>query len=193
MYLFFDVSAIGKPKNWKAPLNDPFNWPRMMHLSWLLYNEDRELIDSADDIIKPEGFVISEEAEKKHKISQANAEEHGVPLKEVLERFKAAIEGAEYVIAHNMNFSEAVVTCEFYRKNLSHVLTTAEKYCLMQEATWYTKIPNPNGGYKWPALQAIHEKIFTAQYAEAGNALADVSATVVCFFALLDLEAIELF
>lgn len=193
MYLFFDVSAIGKPKKWKAPLNDPFNWPRMMHLSWLLYNEDRELIDSSDDIIKPEGFVIPEEAEKKHKVTQAEAEDKGVPLKEALQRFKEAIEKAEYVIAHNMNFNEAVVTCEFYRKNLSHVLAAADKYCLMQEATWYTKLPSKTGGYKWPSLKAIHEKVFEAQYANAGHALADVSAVVVCFFALLDIEAIELF
>ena len=193
MYLFFDVSAIGTPKSWKAPVNDPFNWPRMMHLSWLLYNSERELMDSSDDIIKPEGFVIPIEAEKKHKVTQIQAEDEGVPLKEALERFKDALTKADYVIAHNMNFNESVVTCEFYRKNISHVLQSSDKYCLMQEATWYTKLPNPKGGYKWPSLQDIHSKVFEAQYADAGNALADVSAVTVCFFALLDLEAIELF
>ena len=27
MYLFFDVETTGKPKNWKAPVSDTFNWP----------------------------------------------------------------------------------------------------------------------------------------------------------------------
>ena len=193
MYLFFDVSAIGKPKSWKAPKNDPFSWPRMMHLSWLMYNKDRELIDSSDDIIKPEGWEIPPAAEKKHQVTHDEAVEKGVPLKEALQRFKAAIDKAEYVVAHNMKFSEAVVTCEFHRKSLSHNLENADKYCLMQEATWYTKLPSKTGGYKWPSLQEIHAKVFEARYSNANNALGDVAATTVCFFALLDLEAIELF
>lgn len=193
MYLFFDVSANGKPKSWKGALDDPFNWPRMIHLSWLMYNKDRELIDSSDDIIKPEGFDISSEIEQKAQISREEAIENGVPIKDSLLKFKAALEKAEYVIAHNMKFNEAVVTSEFYRKNISHVLGACEKYCLMQEATWYCKLPSKTGGYKWPTLQEVHAKVFGNRYANANNALGDVSACVVCFFALLDLEAIELF
>ena len=193
MYLFFDVSANGKPKSWKGALNDPFNWPRMIHLSWLMYNKDRELIDSSDDIIKPEGVDISPEIEQKAQISREDAIEKGVSMKDALLKFKAVLEKAEYVIAHNMKFNEAVVTSEFYRKNISHVLDACEKYCLMQEATWYCKLPSKTGGYKWPTLQEIHAKVFGNRYANANNALGDVSACVVCFFALLDLEAIELF
>jgi DNA polymerase III epsilon subunit-like protein len=193
MYLFFDVSANGKPKSWKGATNDPFNWPRMIHLSWLMYNEERELIASSDDIIKPEGFEIPVDIEQKAQVTHAEAVEKGVPMKEALLRFKEAMEKAEYVIAHNMKFNEAVVSCEFYRKNISHVLPACEKYCLMQEATWYCKLPSKIGGYKWPTLQDLHAKVFNSRYSNANNALGDVSACVVCFFALLDLEAIELF
>lgn len=193
MYLFFDVSANGKPKSWKGSMNDPFNWPRMIHLSWLMYNEERELIASSDDIIKPEGFEIPVEIEQKAQVTYEEAKESGVPMKEALLRFKEVLEKAEYVIAHNMKFNESVVTCEFYRKNISHVLTACEKYCLMQEAAWYCKLPSKTGGYKWPTLQEIHAKVFNSRYSNANNALGDVSACVVCFFALLDLEAIELF
>ncbi|RMG85128.1 MAG: 3'-5' exonuclease [Bacteroidetes bacterium] len=193
MYLFFDVSANGQPKSWKASLTDPFNWPRLVHLSWLMYNKDRELIASSDDLIKPEGFEISVETEQKAQITHQDAVEKGVPLKEALLRFKDAVEKAEYVIAHNMKFNEGVVTAEFYRKNIPHLLGSSDKYCLMQEATWYCKLPGKTGGYKWPTLQEIHTKIFNSRYTNANNALGDVSACVVCFFALLDLEAIELF
>jgi len=193
MYLFFDVSTVGKPKSWKAPINDTFNWPRMLHLSWLMYNKDRELIDSSDDIIKPEGWELTSQDEKKTQVSLEDIEQNAVPLKESLERFKTAVEKAEYVIAHNMKFNESIVTCEFYRKSISSNLDTAEKYCLMQEATWYCKLPSKIGGYKWPSLQEIHAKVFGNRYANANNALGDVAACTVCFFALLDLEAIELF
>jgi hypothetical protein len=29
MYLFFDTETTGLPKNWKAPVTDLNNWPRM--------------------------------------------------------------------------------------------------------------------------------------------------------------------
>ena len=193
MYLFFDVSANGKPKNWKRPATDIFNWPRMIHLSWLLYDKDRVLIDSRNHIIQPKGFEISIEAESRHKITPEKATQEGVPVADALMDFAEAIEKAEYVIAHNMNLCEGVVGAEFNRASLRHGLEYADKYCLMQEATWYCKLPGRGGKFKWPSLQDIHTKLYGAQYANAGEAQTDVATATVCFFALLDIRAIELF
>lgn len=192
MYLILDLSANGKPKSWKRPATDIFNWPRMIHLSWLLYNKDRELIDSRNQIIEPKGFKLTPEIERKHKITPEKLEE-AVPVKDALMDFAEALEEAEYVIAHNMNLCENVLGAEYSRASLRHSLDTADKYCLMQEATWYCKIPGTDGKFKWPSLQDIHSKMFQARYADGGDAQADVAAATVCFFGLLDLEAIELF
>lgn len=193
MYLFFQISANGKPRSWRAPATDPFNWPRLVHLSWLMYNEERELIDSRDHIIKPKGWEISEEVERKAKVTPIDMQEKGVDIKEALKDFMEALHKAEYVIAYNMKLSESVLISESQRVSMRHGFGTADKYCLMQEATWFTKITGSDGRYKWPKLQDIHTKVFEARYADSGNALADVSATVLCFFAMLDVEAIELF
>lgn len=192
MYLIFDISANGKPKNWKRPATDIFNWPRLIHLSWLLYNKDRELVDSRNHIIEPKGFKITSEIERKSKITPEKLEE-AVPVMDALMDFAEVLDEAEYVIAHNMRLCEGVIGAEFSRASLRHSLDTADKYCLMQEATWFCKIPGKDGKYKWPSLQDIHTKIFEARYANAGDAQTDVATATVCFFALLDLEAIELF
>lgn len=192
MYLIFDISANGKPKNWKRPATDIFNWPRLIHLSWLLYNKDRELVDSRNHIIEPKGFKITSDIERKNKITPEKLEE-AVPVMDALMDFEEAMEEAEYVIAHNMNLCEGVIGAEFSRASLRHSLDTADKYCLMQESTWFCKIPGKDGKYKWPSLQDIHTKIFNARYANAGDAQTDVATATVCFFGLLDLEAIELF
>lgn len=194
MYLFFDVSAEGKPKNWKAAPTDAFNWPRMVHLSWLMYNEERELIDSRNDMIKPEGFEISVNTEQKHKIDPVKIHEEGTVLKEALQHFSEAIDKAEYVIAHNMTFNANVVAAECYRKSISHRLFSSEQYCLMQEATWFCKIKGSNGRFKWPTLPDIHQKLYDGKmYADAGEAQTDVATCAICFFHLLDIDAIELF
>ncbi len=193
MYLFFDLSANGKPKSYKAPMSDTFNWPRVVHLAWLLYDEGRELQRSGNHLIRPEGFEISPETEQAHHLTQETLLEKGIPLSKALESFQSAVEDAQYVIAHNLTIQENTLGAEYLRKGLRPPLELAEKYCLMREATWFCKLPGPGGRYKWPRLQDIHQKIFGKRYANQGEALADVSACTVCFFALLDLEAIELF
>jgi hypothetical protein len=37
MYLFFDTETTGLPKNYKAPVTDLNNWPRLVQLAWLFY------------------------------------------------------------------------------------------------------------------------------------------------------------
>lgn len=192
MYLFFDASVAGNVRDWKKPADDPFNWPRIAHLSWLLYNEDRELIDQEDVLIKPVGWSLPPEKEKFHHITPIELEENGKPIKEVLERFNAAVAKANYGVAYNMLFNESVIKSEANRASLSEKIDLLDKYCLMREATWYCKIPGRGGNFKWPKLQEIHTKMFQARYDKAGHALADVSTTAICFFGLVDLEAIDL-
>ena len=52
MYLIFDVSGITKPKDWKAPFSDTFSWPRILHMSWIMLNEELKPIKDFDCIIK---------------------------------------------------------------------------------------------------------------------------------------------
>ena len=52
MYLFFDTETTGLPKNWNAPIQNVNNWPRMVQIAWLLYdnNGTKIEIDKADDL-----------------------------------------------------------------------------------------------------------------------------------------------
>lgn len=40
MYLFFDTETTGLPKNWKAPVTDLNNWPRLVQLVYLYYDDN---------------------------------------------------------------------------------------------------------------------------------------------------------
>ena len=190
-FLFFDVETTGMPRNWKAPVSDTFNWPRVVQIAWQAYDEDRRCTDAQDFIIKPEGWEIPYESERIHKISTEKAQEEGVDLKDVLHQFAKAIDEAEYIIAHNLNFDEKVIGAEFIRKSIEHRLFSSERYCTMQESTYFCRLPGKGGRFKWPTLQELHEKLFGARFADAHNALADTQATANCFFRLIDIEAID--
>ena len=190
-FLIFDTSAIGAPRKWSAEPSDTFNWPRMVHIAWELYDKEGKLLESDDYIVKPDGFDITSENENMHGISYEMASENGKPLKEILEIFSEVIEKAEYVISHNLTFNQGVVGAEYYRKNLKYPFTYKECFCLMQESTWFCKLPGKQGRYKWPTLTELFMKLFGAKFEGANNAKADVLAASASFFRLLQLGQLD--
>ncbi len=87
MYLFFDTETTGLPRNWKAPVSDTANWPRMVQIAWLNFDNDGNLMEQNDFIIRPEGYIIPSKAASIHGISTERAQEEGYELKQVLEKF----------------------------------------------------------------------------------------------------------
>lgn len=193
MYLFFDVETTGMPRKWNAHHTDTFNWPRMVQIAWLAYDENRNQTDAQSFIIKPEGYEIPYEAERIHKITTERAQEEGVDLKGVLKQFAEAVSSARYIIAHNMNFDSKVVGAEFHRKSIDHQLFSSELYCTMQEGTYYCKLPGKGGRFKWPTLMELHVKLFGERFSNAHDAMVDTQVCAKCFFKLLDIEAIDIF
>ncbi len=185
MYLIFDCSGINKPKNWKAPFSDTFAWPRMIHLSWIILDKELNPIDDYDHIIIPEGFSFDSNIEKFCRIDQDDIDNKGAPLEKVLEAFEKSLQQVDFVFAHNMNFNENVIAAEFLRKGIKHSLFQKERFCIMQESTFFCKLPSKTGGYKWPSLTQLHSIIFQKSYSPPNNARADVIAATRCFKALM--------
>ena len=191
MYLIFDTASAGKPKSWKADISDTFNWPRMMHISWILLGKDLKPVEDHNYLITPQGFAITDEMAKNIHVEKEEFEKNGNDLKEVLEKLKQSSENAQYVFSHNLKLNGAIVGAECYRNSMSNFLAHIESYCLMHEATYYCKLKSKTGGYKWPTLQEMHSIIFKQGFTPAGNARADVIAASRCFIALKKAGAFE--
>ena len=64
-----------------------------------------------------------------------------------------------------------------------------EKICTMMGSTKFCKIPKPSGqGFKWPTLMELHTKLFDKGFEDAHDAMADITATVNCFYKLRELK-----
>src|ERR1022692_4560759 len=118
MYLFFDTETTGLPKNWKAPITDLNNWPRLVQLAYLVYDVNGNLISGGDHIIKPNGFAIPLEATKIHGITNEKANSIGKDLQMILTNFQTLINQADYLVAHNMSFDEKIMGAEYLRNRL---------------------------------------------------------------------------
>lgn len=184
MYLFFDTETTGLPKDYKAPISDSNNWPRLVQLAWLWYDAEGNKWESYNYLVKPDGFVIPEEATKIHRISHDKAMADGQPLEDVLRHFAEEVRKADFVIGHNIDFDYKIIGAEFYRLNQSNVLDAANQVCTMKSSVDFCAIDNGYGRYKWPNLDQLHQRLFGQGFPEAHDALVDVEATARCFFAL---------
>jgi DNA polymerase III epsilon subunit-like protein len=183
MYLFFDTETTGLPINWKAPVTDINNWPRLVQLAFLLYDSDGKRISSGDFIIKPNGFTIPPDASKIHGITTERAIKEGQSISSVLQQFDKLIQQANYLVAHNMSFDEKIVGAELIRNAMPNSLSAKRKICTMERTTNFCAI-NGQYGYKWPKLSELYYKLFRTDFEEAHNAAADINATAKCFWEL---------
>ncbi|MCX7611558.1 MAG: 3'-5' exonuclease [Ignavibacterium sp.] len=183
MYLFFDTETTGLPRNWKAPVTDLNNWPRLIQLAFLYYDSNGNKISGGDFIIKPEGFTIPTEASRIHGISTERALREGQLIKNVLQKFQSLVGQASYLVAHNMSFDEKIVGAEFLRNGMQNIIQHKNKICTMEMTTDFCAIVGPYG-YKWPKLSELHYKLFGTVFEEAHNAAVDITATAKCFWEL---------
>ncbi|WP_350290204.1 DNA polymerase III subunit alpha [uncultured Croceitalea sp.] len=187
MYLIFDTETTGLPKRWDAPITDSDNWPRCIQIAWQLHDELGNLIEHQDYLVQPEGFNIPFEAEQIHGISTALAEEEGIPLNEVLERFNNALSKAKFVVGQNVGFDVNIMGAEFHRESVENSLQELPVLDTCTELTaQLCQIPGGRGGkFKLPTLTELHEYLFGEAFGEAHNATADVEATTRCFLELI--------
>lgn len=184
MYLFFDTETTGLPKNWKAPVSDSDNWPRLVQLSWAWFDSYGVKWDVYDYIISPQGFIIPKEVSDIHKITQEIAEQKGEDLKKVLNIFSQDVLKAKHIVAHNIDFDEKIVGAELFRTKMNDIFEQVNKVCTMKESVNICRIPSFRGTYKYPNLSELHHFLFQEKFDNAHNALADVLATARCFFEL---------
>ena len=187
MYLIFDTETTGLPKRWDAPITDVDNWPRCIQIAWQLHDELGNCIENQDYLVKPEGFNIPYDAEKIHGISTELAEEQGIALKSVLEKFNIALSKTKFVVGQNIKFDLNIMGAEFVREDIANSL---QELPVLDTCTEHTaslcQIPGGRyGKFKLPTLSELHQFLFGDGFAEAHNATADVEATTRCFFELI--------
>ena len=185
--LFFDTETTGVPRNYKAPASDVNNWPRLVQIAWLVADDDGAEIESAEYIIKPEGFTIPADAAKVHGITTEMALREGRELKAVLAEAVSHIEKAAQLVAHNIDFDEKILGAELLRAGLPNLVESRPRVCTMRSSTDFCRLPGAYG-YKWPKLDELHRKLFNEPLAGAHRALVDVRACARCYFELRRLK-----
>lgn len=196
--IFFDTETNGVPKNYKAPVEDLDNWPRIAELGYQVYTPDGKLIHEHVSLIKPNGWVIpSEQFFIENGMTTERCELEGNDLESELLEFWDYAAYCHAIVAHNLAFDSKVTAAEFLRlgfEEQADILIPNHsplKICTMESTVDFCKIPGKYG-YKWPKLIELHQMLFGCDFDGAHAALSDVAATAKCFFELVRLGVIKL-
>jgi DNA polymerase III subunit alpha len=192
MFLIFDTETTGLPKNYKAPVSDSDNWPRMVQLAWQLHDSTGKLLTAKNYIVKPDGYDIPIGVSKIHGITTERAERDGHDLKLVLEELKIDLENTNYNVGHNIEFDINIVGAEFFRLGIDNNLSAKQDIDTMKSSVDFCAIPGGRGGrFKYPSLTDLHKKLFNKGFGDAHDAAYDVDATARCFFSLVKHRVIQ--
>ena len=186
MFLIFDTETTGLPKNFKAPISDSDNWPRMVQIAWQLHDASGKLIIAKNHIVKPDGYDIPIGVSKIHGITTERAERDGHELKLVLDELKIDLAKTNYNVGHNIEFDINVVGAEFYRLGIENDLVEKSSIDTMKTSVNFCEMPGGRGGgFKYPSLTDLHTRLFGEGFGDAHDAAYDVDATARCFFGLI--------
>lgn len=193
--LFFDTETTGLPpkgKKWEKDFNE---FPHVVSFTWWFDDEFK------DRIIKPEGYIIPEEATAVHGITQAQAEANGIPYQSVVDEFLRDALVAEKVIAHNIYFDSSIVKAnalrlrmEFFSSLLNEALDKEKRVDTMMKTIKFVgaKFPDGRKGVKWPTLMELYKKLFGEDASfDAHNSLEDVKALMQCYYKLVELKILS--
>ena len=194
-YLFYDIETTGLPKKGATCPKKSEDWPHIVQIAWTNYTSAGKRISFSNIIVKPDGYEISEEVSKIHKITQERAIAEGQPVSEALDAIVCDIMTADVLICHNTAFDINVLGSELYRNGYTdafEMLKSKKTICTMKETIDFCAIePKRCGSYKFPRLEELHMKLFGEGMVDAHDALVDTQYLAKCFFELTRLGEIS--
>lgn len=185
-YIFFDTETTGIPPRPYPTVKDVELWPRVVQIHWEIRDETgAELEAPASFILRPDGFVIPDDAARVHGISQAIAEKNGHPRQKVFAQFADKVRNA-VPVAHNFDFDAPIIEAELLRLNVELPLWDFPHICTMWQTLDFCAIPSPHspGKLKPPKLSELFQKVFGEDFSGAHDAGNDVRAMAACFYEL---------
>ncbi|KAF5063300.1 WG containing repeat protein [anaerobic digester metagenome] len=186
--LFLDTETTGFPLSQNASYENFNNWPYLVQVGFILYDEALGNLAERNIMIAPEGYEIPLESTKIHGISNRYAKESGENRKDVLFFMDNILSKVDTIVGHNVDFDINVLKCEILRVKGSEKPLFTQKYHniidTMKIGVDICRLPSDkyNEKYKWPKLDELYSTLFNKSFEGQHNAMNDIRATYECYF-----------
>jgi len=177
--LFLDTETSGLPKKWNRKYTDSDNWPHVLQLAWIIFDEEMHEIKRSNKYIYEPLISISPAAEQIHGLTPPFLRQHGEKKKEVLRKLSHAIKKYQpQIVGHFLSFDLQVLCAEFYRCQLPIPFQGLTYFCTLLHSKQYVR--NPHMVHLPLAL--LYEALFSKTPENIHDAEKDASITASCFF-----------
>lgn len=191
--LFYDTETTGLP-DFKTP-SESAHQPHIVQLAACLVDlETRELLDSLDVIIRPDGWTIPDDVAAIHGITTERALDEGVPEALAVSVFMEKWSQCHTRIAHNEQFDARILRIalmRFENEATADVFKAGKAECTARLATPICKIPpTPKmvaagfNKFKTANLGEAYRHFMGCDFENAHSAMADVRACMEVYFAI---------
>jgi DNA polymerase III epsilon subunit-like protein/predicted transposase YbfD/YdcC len=190
--LFIDIETTGLSLKDSETYENLDNWPYIVQLGFILYDDNFGNLSERNIILKPENYTIPFESTKIHGISNDFAINNGENRSDVLSFMDRILSKVDIIIGHNVEFDLNTLKCEILRsKGNEDLLFRNKKHEIidtMKMGCDICRIPSYKFGekYKWPTLDELHTKLFNKSFIGQHNALNDIKATYDCYFEMIN-------
>lgn len=177
----FDTETTGLP-SWKTPSGGD-DQPHIVQIAAHVVNANtREITQSLNVIIKPDGWVIPDETIEVHGITNEYAHDVGISEKLAFEMLLSMNEVCSLRIAHNTTFDNRLVrigTKRYFSEQTQESWKESPYFCTMMNAR---KIM----GGKNPKLEAAYKHFTGEELENAHTAMADTNACIAVYWGIKD-------
>ncbi len=190
--LVFDIETTGLPTSSRDKIGNFNNWPKVIQLAWILFDDEGKKISHNADYIKINESIPLRVIEI-HGITDEKLKNEGRDAKEVFKEFLADLNNCHTVIGHNIEFDGKVLEVDLIRNGFKPSISKKKMVCTMLSSIDYCRIYNSNGrnnSYKYPKLEELYQHLFYPN--EYGfsirnkhDAIIDSAITAKCYFELI--------
>lgn len=173
-YAIIDTETSGL-FNFRLPADAP-GQPRLAGFSMILTDDDGQIIDRLDTLVKPNGWTISPEITAINGLTTDKCEENGIPLADVLDAYTKAVQDGHVVIAYNAQYDTKVMRGELRLAERPDLFEQTPNICVMRACHGFgiQKAGDKKGGF--PKLSDAYMHFFHMEnpngHTSAGDALA---------------------
>lgn len=180
--LFLDTETSGLPKKWGKKYTDNDNWPHVLQLAWIIFDEEQNEVKRTNKYIYEPLIPISPASEQIHGLTPPFLMKHGEKKKEVLRKLSHDIKKYKpQIVGHFLSFDLQVLAAEFYRSNLPFPFDGTNYFCTLLHSKRYVR--NPNMVHL--PLSLLHESLFSEIPENMHNAEKDAEITAKCYFEMI--------
>lgn len=195
----FDTETTGFPL-FKERSDHP-DQPHLVDIAALLYDDVGHLVDSFEAIIKPDGWIIPDQAAAVHGITTEMAHDLGINEADALEGFLAIQARAGLRIAHNLNFDDRIMRIALVRyrgEDEANRYRDGAGFCTCSNSTKLVQCPptpkmiaaGRGRQFKQPNLGEAY-RFFTGEELQgAHRAKADAEGCARVYFAMQALQSV---